>query len=235
MKKETYEIKPEIRQHIKEIADKMKNFRASVMVGAGFSKNAVQNTPTNKKFLDWNALGDVFYERIYGKKPDKEKYLSVLRLAEEVESEYGRTSLNNLIKDSLPDKEYSPSELHEMLLRLNWRDVFTTNYDTLLERTQEKIYDKHYNVILNKGDLIYSTEPRIIKLHGSFPSTTPFVITEEDYRQYPKKSAIFVNTVQQSLIENVLCLIGFSGDDPNFLQWIGWIRDNIGNDLASKI
>lgn len=226
----------EILEHIKEIANKMKNHRAAVMVGAGFSKNADALLQTEKKFLDWNSLGDVFFEKTHGRKPDdSNKYLNVLKLADEVEAAYGRTVLNQLIKDSLPDLEYGPSILHEKLLKLNWKDVFTTNYDTLLERTLEKITDKHYDVILNKEDLIYSSEPRIIKLHGSFPSTFPFVITEEDYRQYPKKSAIFVNTVQQTLIENILCLVGFSGDDPNFLQWIGWIRDNIGKDLASKI
>lgn len=229
-------ITPEIMSYINEIAEKMKNGRASLMIGAGFSKNAVPNMPTNKKFLTWNELGDVFYEKLYNHKPESnERYLNVLKLAEEVDATFGRTVLNQLIKDNLPDTEYSPSELHEKLLRLEWKDIFTTNYDTLLERTQARITDKRYNIILNKEDLVYSKEPRIIKLHGSFPSTTPFVITEEDYRQYPKKSAVFVNTVQQVLIENILCLIGFSGDDPNFLQWIGWIRDNIGRELASKI
>ncbi len=229
-------VNAETLEHIKEIAQKMKNHRATVMVGAGFSKNAEAILQTDKKFLDWNGLGDVFYKKTHGKAPENNaKYLNVLKLAEEVEAAYGRTVLNQLIKDSLPDLEYAPSVLHKKLLSLNWKDVFTTNYDTLLERTLEQITDKHYDVILNKEDLIYSAEPRIIKLHGSFPSTFPFIITEEDYRLYPKKSAIFVNTVQQSLIENILCLVGFSGDDPNFLQWIGWIRDNIGKDLASKI
>ncbi len=227
---------PEIFEYIKEIASKIKNNRASVMVGAGFSKNAEQIVQTDKKFLDWNSLGNVFYEKVNGHLPGKkDQYLNVLKLAEEVEAAFGRTVLNEIIRDSLPDAEYAPSALHEKLLNLGWKDVFTTNYDTLLERTLEKITDKHYSVILNKEDLIYSSNPRIIKLHGSFPSTLPFIITEEDYRQYPKNSAIFVNTVQQTLIENALCLVGFSGDDPNFLQWIGWIRDNIGKDIASKI
>lgn len=227
---------PEIFEYIKEIASKIKNNRASVMVGAGFSKNAEQIVQTDKKFLDWNSLGNVFYEKVNGHLPGKnDQYLNVLKLAEEVEAAFGRTVLNEIIRDSLPDAEYAPSTLHEKLLNLGWKDVFTTNYDTLLERTLEKITDKHYSVILNKEDLIYSSNPRIIKLHGSFPSTLPFIITEEDYRQYPKNSAIFVNTVQQTLIENALCLVGFSGDDPNFLQWIGWIRDNIGKDIASKI
>ncbi len=83
--------------------------------------------------------------------------------------------------------------------------------------------------------MVYSSRPRIIKLHGSFPSQRPFVVTEEDYRRYPTDYAAFVNTVQQSLLENTLCLIGFSGDDPNFLRWIGWIRDNLGNANSARI
>lgn len=29
-------------------------------------------------------------------------------------------------------------------------------------------------------------------------------------------------------MENVFCLFGFSGDDPNFLNWSGWVRDALG-------
>lgn len=201
-------LEPEIFEYIKEIASKIKNNRASVMVGAGFSRNAEQISQTDKQFLDWNSLGNVFYEKVNGHKPDgKNNYLNVLKLAEEVEAAYGRTVLNEIIRENLPDAEYAPSQLHEKLLNLGWKDVFTTNYDTLLERTLERITDRHYSVILNKEDLIYSSDPRIIKLHGSFPSTLPFVITEEDYRQYPKRSAIFVNTVQQTLIEK--CAVSY--------------------------
>ena len=35
-------------------------------------------------------------------------------------------------------------------------------------------------------------------------------------------------------METVFCLIGFSGDDPNFLHWSGWVRDNLGKS-APKI
>ena len=69
-------------------------------------------------------------------------------------------------------------------------------------------------------------------MHGSFPDIRPFIITEEDYRTYPNLFPEFVNTVRQSLIENCLCLIGFSGDDPNFLNWIGWLRDVMGKQAA---
>ncbi|WP_143340563.1 SIR2 family NAD-dependent protein deacylase, partial [Cronobacter sakazakii] len=137
--------------------------------------------------------------------------------------------------DHVPDKEYEPSKLHVSLLSLPWIDVFTTNYDTLLERASVNVDSRKYDIVLNKNDLMNAERPRIIKLHGSFPSERPFIVTEEDYRKYPLENSPFVNTVQQSLIENTLCLIGFSGDDPNFLNWIGWIRDNLGTENSPKI
>lgn len=230
-------IPTEIYPYLKEIADRLWTKHASIMVGAGFSMNARKVNENCKRFPSWNQLGDCFFEKLYGKHPsDKDKsYLNVLKLADEVESTHGRSVLEKLLKDEISDKDFQPSELHEKLLLLPWVDVFTTNYDTLLERTAEKILEYRYETVINKQDLVWSTKPRIVKLHGSFPSERPFIITEEDYRTYPKRFAPFVNTVQQSLLENTLCLIGFSGNDPNFLNWIGWIRDNLGKENSPKI
>lgn len=230
-------IPREIEMYLDEISVRLENGRAVAMIGAGFSKNAVKAAATDKQFLNWNELGDVFYKKIYGKVPDEGRmyYLDAMKLASIVESIFGRPVLDKLLLDYLPDEEFIPGELHKQLLSLNWSDIFTTNYDTLLERTRRFIPNRRYQVVLRMEDLVYSFCPRIIKLHGSFPSYRPFVISQEDYRRYPKDSAIFVNTVQQALIENILCLIGFSGDDPNFLNWIGWIRDNLGVNHNSPI
>ena len=76
--------------------------------------------------------------------------------------------------------------------------------------------------------------PRIVKLHGTFPSNPPFIFTGEDFRTYPRRFAAFVNLAQQAMMENVFCLLGFSGDDPNFLYWSGWVRDHLA-DSAPRI
>lgn len=228
---EEINIPDSIRQYLNEIAERLWAERAAVMVGSGFSKNA------GKEFPDWNQLGDLFYQKLYGSNPAPidQKYLNVLRLAEEVEAAVGRPALENLLRSNIPDLNIEPSTLHIELLELPWIDVFTTNYDTLLERASAKVVTKRYEPVVNMGDIPYAIKPRILKLHGSFPSERPFIITEEDYRRYPFDFAPFVNTVRQSLLENTFCLIGFSGDDPNFLRWIGWIRDNLGRDRIQKI
>ena len=223
--------------YIREIAEAMSADHAALMVGAGFSKNADKISSTDKYFRKWNELADIFYETLYGEKkePGKE-YNNPLRLAQEVEITVGRPKLEKILKIAVPDEEYVPSEVYTKLMELPWRDVFTTNYDTLLERAADKVSKRRYNVVVNQEDLVNSNDaPRILKLHGSFPSQRPFIITEEDYRTYPIKFAAMVNTVQQSLLENVFCMIGFSCEDPNFLNWIGWIHDNLGKSSSQKI
>ena len=216
------------------IADRLFTNHAAIMIGAGFSKNAISNSSMSKKFPDWNELGNIFYTELYGSEATspKKEYLNVLKLAEEVEAAFDRPKLEGILKKSIPDKEYEPSSIHKKLLELPWVDVFTTNYDSLLERAAKHIFNRKYTIVNSKDDLINASKPRIIKLHGSFLPFHPVTITEEDYRIYPHKNAPFVNTVQQSLLENTLCLIGFSGDDPNFLNWIGWLRDNLGKNIT---
>ena len=221
-----------VKPYLDEIADRLWSNNAAVMVGAGLSRNAKPVGSTSASFPSWQELGDIFYGKLHGRSPSEEtRYLSLLKLGEQVQAAFGRPALNDLLRDAIPNAGYEPSPLHAQLLNLPWRDVFTTNYDTLLERARASVTLKHYEVVATDEDLLYANQPRIVKLHGSFPSA-PFVITEEDYRRYPIDHAPFVNTMRQSLLENTLCLIGFSGDDPNFLQWIGWIRDYFGREIV---
>ena len=230
----------------KRIHDPALHGAASVMVGAGFSKNAdVVDDETSAP--NWEELAVSMFEALYQTPKDeaeiknwevqkikKTSGKNVLKLAEEYKSVFGRNKLNKFIEANINDEMYIPGDLHKKLLSLNWRDVFTTNYDTLLERTIDKINVKfNYKILTSQNDLPGSTHPRIIKLHGSVDSAKHYIICEEDYRTYPVQFAPLVNTVQQAMLETQLCLIGFSGDDPNFLSWLGWLRDNMGENCPT--
>lgn len=217
-------IPSELAMKMEQIRTYLERGRAAVMVGAGFSKNAQASTISSMK--DWGELTELMYTQLFVSDADKHKNLlsEPLKLALMYEACFGRSALDSLIQNALPDSTTYPGELHMKLMRLPWKDVFTTNYDTLLERAALDS-DIPYAVVTNRETLLYSDSPRILKLHGSFPNIRPYIITEEDFRTYPQKNPAFVNTVRQALMENLFCLIGFSGEDPNFLQWIGWMRD----------
>lgn len=217
------------------IGQHLQDHHAALFVGSGLSRNAHKVNPDAPDSPLWNDLANIFMEKL-NLPPEAVKDLegaNPLALAEHIEIAYGRPELDRLLLSSIRDMDYQPAPLHYKLLQLPWSDIFTTNYDTLLERASEELTEHAFSVITSKDDLVGSSgTTRIIKLHGSFPSHRPFIITSEDYRTYPHKYAPFVNTVQQSLLENTLCMIGFSGNDPNFESWIGWIRDNLGAENA---
>ena len=212
--------------------------RAAVMVGAGMSKNAVPLRPGQPTMPAWWELTTALANRLYpdGAGHDRRRRdvlaqlgatSAALRLADEFVAAFGRPALDDLLLALTPDDDFAPGPLHELLLDLPWADVLTTNYDTLLERAARASSGARYAVVRTPDELPSAARPRIVKLHGSFPSNRPFVLTEEDFRTYPRRFAPFVNLAQQVALENVLCLVGFSGDDPNFLAWTGWVRDHL--------
>ncbi len=152
-----------------------------------------------------------------------------LRLAEEFRALFGQGFLNTFLKDRIRDDSWYPGSSHLRLLNLPWVDVLTTNWDTLLERTARKVSVRNYQTVRSGTDLAQVRQPRIVKLHGTVGIDDALIVAEDDYRTYPNRHAAFVNFARQTFIENDLCLVGFSGDDPNFLQWSGWIRDHLGD------
>ncbi|MFM0190639.1 SIR2 family protein [Paraburkholderia nemoris] len=228
--------------HLHRIREALDKGHAAVMVGSGFSLNA----QGGNRLTVWDGLIDKLLVDIYitadARKDAKNRLGGIsgmLRLAEEYAAVRGRAQLDTRLHELLPDAGVvMPGDLHIKLLSLPWSDVYTTNYDTLLERALDTDrrelnpqIKRRYQVVVAANDVPFSKSngrPRVVKLHGSLRTGSRLIVTEEDYRSYPKDFAPFVNTVQQSMLENVFCLIGFSGDDPNFLLWTGWVRDRLG-------
>lgn len=199
---------------------------AAVLVGAGVSRGGAQlvSSDTPPPPL-WSHLAFDMARELYGDQSANAP-TDPLRLAEEFKVGLGEAALTDFLRRRIRDDALEPGPIHHALLDLPWADVLTTNYDTLLERAAKNAR-RSYDVVLAESDLPYTRGARIIKLHGSLQDASNVVISDEDYRTYPERRAAFVNTARQVFIENELCLLGFSGDDPNFLQWAGWVRDRL--------
>ena len=211
--------------------------QASVMIGSGFSSNARKNRPDAPEIPSWADLAEELAKGLsvtLGEGPskvdeqDRPTADRALDLAQEYARAFGRARLHQFLIESVRDDDFSPGEMHQGLLKLPWRDVFTTNWDTLLERCLP-VPEQAYSMVTSADHLPIGGPPRIVKLHGSLPGTFPLIVTSDDYEQYPGRFAPFVNTVQQAMMETVFLLIGFSGEDPNFRQWLEWVRENLGN------
>lgn len=222
-----YKIPSSVASKLEQIKLYMGTHSVTAFVGAGFSMNA--EIPNNVSMKTWNQLREVFLDKLYPNNEENRKNDAndVVRLASLVDAQFGHNELDNILEEALPDQLIRPGRLHHMLVQLPWKDILTTNYDTLIERGAEQVINE-FKLVTNKETLLYQPSPRIIKLHGSFPNIRPYIMTQEDYRRYPIDRPEMVNTAKQCFLESLVCLIGFSGEDPNFRAWIGWLKDVIG-------
>ena len=211
--------------------------RASVMIGSGFSKNAQPARPDAGELPLWHELARAMFDKVHppsvggsqhSAPPSASDPNGALGLAQEFKDTFGRSSLHLFLQQQVRHENFNSGGFHRRLLKLPWRDVFTTNWDTLLERTRRSVPERPYSVVHNEDEIPLSAQPRIVKLHGSLDGHYPLVVAEEDYCAYRDHHAPFVNTVQQAMMETVFCLIGFSGSDPNFVKWSTWVQDSLG-------
>jgi hypothetical protein len=228
--------------------------RATAIIGAGFSRNADPQSGSRRKFPLWRDIVRPLIDELVPPCPrcptdgpcpvdaqqvcklalrrrtlfdDAAGASGMMSLGDKFEAQRGKARLRAALKTAVPDEDYVPGKAHQFLVRLPWADIFTTNWDTLLERAVDA-YDRSYDTVVTVEQIASTSSPRIVKLHGCVRAGTPLIFTEEDFRAYPATFAPFVSLVQQSLMENVVVLFGFSGADPNFRAWHGWVRDHLG-------
>lgn len=111
------------------------------------------------------------------------------------------------------------------------------NINKLAIESKKSEQNNLYYLVQNSFDLSLRKKQNIIKLHGTVRKAKcekygfdndprcHYIITADDYENYQEKHEAFVNLMRIALLQDSFCLIGFSGDDPNFTSWLCWVRD----------
>lgn len=202
------------RDHVQRIAKYLLEGRAVAFVGSGFSKNAEPIVP-GAKMQDWVELGRMF-AREMGQPADALDSEAVPRLIEEFSNKYGVRARNDLIRKAIPNGSFEPGELHESLLQLPWKDIITTNIDTLLEETKRSGKPK-LPAIWDPKQVGSFPSPRILKIHGDYSSDSSWVFSDSDYTKQDFSGWIW-REAMQLISEYVIVFFGYSLSDPDFHQ-----------------
>ena len=140
---------------------------------------------------------------------------------------------------------------HKQLLLCNkFKNIYTTNYDNLLEFTSDCFLESPIPMVKSSWSLSNGFQNRsIIKIHGSLKiedndefefdgdKHLRYIIAQEDYETYIDKHEAFSHLMRISMLQGKFCLLGFSGNDPNYMGWVKWISDILGKgkDKGPKI
>lgn len=270
---------------LRKLKEQHDKHTVSVLVGAGFSKNAIKSYPgwdellrdlvldlygkqikeryrhhqsglgpfyTEEVFTDMeiaNIIREMGYLKLVSKFIEDKGYREAIDVYIEehlpyIEGTGGMFSVSNM--PSIPFNS-SNLDVHKELLLCKWKHVYTTNYDNLLELTND-LYGMDYRKVTVDYKLAELSEHRgIVKVHGSLvgdslsndyefdnDKSRRYIISAEDYATYAEKHQAFSYQMKTGLLTGVFCLIGFSGNDPNFLAWLEWMKDVLDRDAEDN-
>ena len=207
-----------------------------------------------KEFVD-NLLSKYGYLGIVSKYVVQKGYREVLENYIEERTPYVKRNDDGTISLYIKDKKKSniiesDFSAHKQLLRCDkLKNIYTTNYDNLLEFTSDNFSETQTPVVDTSWNLSNGFQKRsIIKIHGSLSIEDDrfefdgdqhlrYIIAQEDYDTYIEKHEAFSHLMRISMLQGKFCLLGFSGNDPNYMGWVKWMSDILGKgkDKGPKI
>jgi len=120
--------------------------------------------------------------------------------------------------------KYKPSTLFDVLLSLDPRVVFTTNYDKLFEIASLNGFATHTFNSTGLSHDLRRGEPVLVKLHGSTNSINEIVLTRTDYARVAQAGRQVFDALAALSLTSTILFVGYSLDDPDIqlvLQAVG--------------
>ncbi len=114
------------------------------------------------------------------------------------------------------DVDICKSELHNIIVDLNFPIIYTTNYDRWLETAFDK-RKRPFHKIANVADLSIGSAGRteIIKFHGDFEDDESLVLTETSYFQRMMFEGPLDIRLRSDCLARPLLFVGYSLHDIN--------------------
>lgn len=129
---------------------------------------------------------------------------------------------------TIPEDTLRKSRVHELICKLDFPIVYTTNFDRNLE-TAYDLHGKEYVKIVNAKDIARVREgvPQIVKYHGDFDDDGSIVIAETDYLERLSFESPLDIKFRSDALGKTILFIGYSMTDLNirFLMhrlWRTW-------------
>jgi hypothetical protein len=199
----------EVERVNKELVQNIREKNVILFVGAGVSQNL--ELPSTEQLVQQIA-NDLGYD------PEVFKtYGDYLTLAEYYRLEKGTIApLRSWMDRKLhSDVDVSKSDIHKIIVNLQFPIIYTTNYDRWLERAHD-IHRREYTKVANVSDLA-KVKPgitQIVKFHGDFDGDDEsIVLTETSYFERLDFESPLDIKLRADLLGKSVLFIGYSLTD----------------------
>lgn len=189
----TYEyLKKQTEDHlahfIYQFSEKVINNEASLFIGAGVSRNS--------GYPGWADLLSECADDLN----INSNTIDLYSLAQYYANKHSDAELRRIISQKINTLPKSNNLLNN-LLEIDFNNIWTTNYDKLIEKGLEE-KEKPYNVIFsdkNLSSIDKHDKVNVYKMNGDISDPVNMVLTKNDYEHYLKKTSTFFDIFKKRI------------------------------------
>lgn len=206
-------------KYINEIVNEILSGTFSVFCGAGADFDA-----TNQ---EWQ---DIFTEKT--KKLYKKESSDIYLLADLEKNYHNTETFLDDVCANLTKVSNLESEHINNIVNLNINQIWTTNFDTIIENTIKRKLGFYPTIIKESSDLFTeSLKSRYIvyKLNGCVTKPNTMILTKSDFFTYFKKQRLLFEILKRQLVLDSFLFIGYSFTDDLVLNALREIKEVFPN------
>lgn len=209
--------KEELERFINLVAEEILQENASLFLGAGSSMQ--YSAPS------WNALIDLACSKYnIGSNADKAQYaeLTGIDVKTEISKQFSIIKFDNARK---------PNTYLNYLLDFNFKSIWTTNYDEIIEKVlgQKSKKIKTIYKYSHFQELSYPGGCFLFKINGSCNEPKTIVVTKEDFINYRKSHEAYLILLKRELLCHSFLFLGCSFEDDILRMCIKDILNCVDN------
>lgn len=202
--------------YIEKLREAKNNNKLVVFVGSGVSMNS--------GYITWKDLIKEMYGALKGTDVLKANDSIILNNTLKIPQllfEKDKNKYYEIIRNNFPDKK--SNVLNNKIFELMPKHIITTNYDKLLENSDNP-YVSFYDVVTTDKQLLQAQKPHyILKMHGTIDDVNTIVLKEDDYFRYQQEHPAFETFIKSLLLDHTFLFLGYSLSDLNLKLILGWI------------
>lgn len=196
-------------QFLSILSKKLLDENLSLFVGAGISIEA--------GYPAWQNLLAPCLKQL---KLSNIKDIDLFKLAQYYVNEFGAPALSDVISENIDRLEYK-SEIIEILIESKFKQIWTTNFDKVIEKNLEKKHIRSKTIHSNY-DLIHINDNivNVFKLNGDISDLQNIVITQDDIEGHEKTRELMITFLKKALVSDTFLFLGYSFTDSLVLNCI---------------
>lgn len=204
-----------------------------ILVGAGFSRQALQPMAEQPGPIGWENLLQSLLDNAIPPTPNKRpaartkiaslirsgSLLSAAQSIEQIYEEKGHAAEFRrkiaIYADGKNSAPFVPGRAHQLLAELNPRTLLTTNYDRILERnfvTGYAVYSYDSKAVaqaVRRGEYV------LVKLHGTVEDPQNMILTRLDFTKLRQSGEKTLELIEALFLTRTVLFLGYSLGDPD--------------------